>query len=44
MRRDADRLADIVEAAAKIEERVQRGRERFDVDEDMRLAVTRLIE
>lgn len=35
MRRDADRLADILEAAAKLQQPVARGRARFDIDLDV---------
>ena len=34
MRRDSERLSDIIEAAEKIAARVARGRETFDADED----------
>jgi uncharacterized protein with HEPN domain len=43
VRSDLERLADILEAAQKIESRVARGRERFDVDEDLQLAVVHLL-
>jgi hypothetical protein len=35
VRRDAERLADIIEAADKITARVAKGRETFDKDEDV---------
>lgn len=44
MRNDQDRLADVVQAAARIADRVSRGRERFDADEDLQLAMVRLVE
>jgi uncharacterized protein with HEPN domain len=47
VRADLERLDDILEileAASKISERVQRGRDRFDADEDTRLSVIHLIE
>ncbi|MCK9899969.1 hypothetical protein MXD63_07750 [Frankia sp. Cpl3] len=44
MRRDEERLADILEAAAKIEDRVRRGRERYDTDEDVQIVLTYLIQ
>jgi hypothetical protein len=36
VRRDAERLADIVEATEKIAARAAEGRDAFDVDEDLR--------
>lgn len=44
MRRDCERLADIIEAADKIAARVGRGREAFDKDEDVQIAVVHLIQ
>lgn len=44
MRDDRDRLADVVEAADRIAMRVARGRQRFNDDEDVQLAVVRLLE
>ena len=44
MRDDQERLRDLLEAADKLAERVARGRERFDADEDLQLAMVRLIE
>lgn len=44
MRDDRERLADIVEAAEKIELRVRRGRARFDADEDLQIVLTHLIQ
>ena len=44
MRNDHERLSDLLEAAEKIADRVVRGRHRFDTDEDMQLALVRLIE
>lgn len=44
MRSDLERLSDILEAAGRIESRVARGRERFDADEDLQLAVVHLLE
>jgi uncharacterized protein with HEPN domain len=44
VRDDPERLRDIVEAAGRIAERVQRGRAVFDADEDVQLALVRLIE
>ena len=44
MRNDADRLADVLDAAQRIAERVQRGRDRFIADEDVQLAIVRLLE
>jgi len=44
MRSDRERLLDIIEAAEKIAVRVQRGRETFDADEDVRFAVVHLLE
>ncbi len=39
MRRDAERLADIIEAAGKITARVAKGRETFDKDEDVQIVL-----
>ena len=39
MRRDAERLADIIEAAEKIAARVGKGRELFDADEDVQIVL-----
>lgn len=44
MRRDAERLADIIEAAEKIAARVGRGREAFDADEDIQIVLVHLIQ
>jgi len=44
MRGDRGRLDDILEAADKVAERVQRGKDRFDADEDTRFAIIHLIE
>jgi uncharacterized protein with HEPN domain len=44
VRRDAERLADIVEAAEKIAARVSKGREAFDADEDMQIVLVHLIQ
>lgn len=44
MRRDRDRLADILEATTKIRARVQHGRGRFDTDEDLQIVLTHLIQ
>jgi uncharacterized protein with HEPN domain len=44
VRSDLDRLSDILESATKIQSRVARGRQRFDADEDVQLAVVHLIE
>ena len=44
MRNDRERFADILEAAQKIQSRVDRGRERFDADEDMQIALTHLLQ
>ena len=43
-RRDRERIADILEAAEKIRERVGRGRERFDADEDMQIVLMHLVQ
>jgi uncharacterized protein with HEPN domain len=44
MRRDAERLADIVEAAEKTAARVGKGREAFNADEDMQIVLVHLIQ
>lgn len=44
MRRDRDRLLDILEATAKIRARIQHGRDRFDTDEDLQIVLTHLIQ
>jgi uncharacterized protein with HEPN domain len=44
VRRDEERLADILEAAAKVEARVQRGRERYDTNEDVQIVLTHLVQ
>ena len=44
MRDDRERLCDILEAAEKIRTRVQRGRDRFDDDEDLQIVLTHLIQ
>jgi uncharacterized protein with HEPN domain len=44
VRDDAERLRDLLEAANKIAERVERGRDQFDRNEDVQLALVRLIE
>jgi uncharacterized protein with HEPN domain len=44
VRDDAERLADIIEAADKIATRVGRGREAFDKDEDVQIAIVHLIQ
>ncbi len=44
MRSDRERLLDMIEAAHKITDRVQRGRHTFEVDEDVRLAMVHLLE
>lgn len=43
-RRDRERIADILEAAEKIRERVARGRERFDADEDVQIVLMDLVQ
>lgn len=37
MRRDSERLSDIIEAADKIAVRVAHGRQNFDADEDTQI-------
>lgn len=44
MRRDAERLSDVVEAADKIAARVERGRQNFDVNEDTQIVLVHLIQ
>lgn len=44
MRRDDERIADIVEACEKISARAALGREHFDADEDVRLALVHLVQ
>lgn len=44
MRDDRERLCDILEAAEKVRARVQRGRDRFDDDEDLQIVLTHLIQ
>jgi uncharacterized protein with HEPN domain len=44
VRRDAERLADIVEATEKIAARVRKGREVFNADEDMQIVLVHLIQ
>lgn len=44
MRRDEERLSDILDAADRIRSRVAEGRSAFDADEDRQLAIVRLIE
>ena len=44
MRRDDERLADIVEACQKIGDRAVLGREHFDTHEDVRLALVHLVQ
>ena len=44
MRRDAERLADIIEAADKITARVAKGRETFDEDEDVQIVLVHMIQ
>ena len=44
MRSDVERLCDILESATKIAARVDRGRGRFDMEEDIQLAVVHLLE
>ena len=43
MRRDGERLADIIEAAGKISVRAGKGRQAFDADEDMQIVLVHLI-
>ena len=44
MRRDGERLADIIEAAEKISIRAGRGRQAFDADEDVQIVLVHLIQ
>jgi len=44
VRSDVERLTDIIEAADRIALRVARGRPQFNLDEDIQLALVRLIE
>lgn len=44
MRRDDERLADIIEAAEKIAVRTARGRAAFDADEDTQIVLLHLIQ
>lgn len=44
MRDDRERLRDILDAAEKIHIRVQRGRDRFDDDEDLQIVLTHLVQ
>jgi len=44
VRRDSERLSDIVEAADKIADRVARGRQNFDVNEDTQIVLVHLIQ
>lgn len=44
MRRDSERLADILEAADKIAARVRKGREAFNADEDVQIVLVHLIQ
>ena len=44
MRRDGERLADIMEAAEKIAVRVRKGRQAFDADEDVQIVLLHLIQ
>jgi uncharacterized protein with HEPN domain len=44
VRRDRDRLLDILEATTKIRARVAHGRDRFDTDEDLQIVLTHLIQ
>jgi len=44
VRRDAERLADIIEAADKITARVAKGRETFDKDEDVQIVLVHMIQ
>jgi uncharacterized protein with HEPN domain len=44
VRRDDERLADIIEAAEKIRARVVGGRERFDADEDLQIVLVYLVQ
>ena len=44
MRRDDERLADIIEAAEKISIRAGKGRHAFDADEDVQIVLVHLIQ
>jgi uncharacterized protein with HEPN domain len=44
VRRDSERLSDIIEAADKIAARVGRGRQSFDADEDTQIVLVHLIQ
>ncbi len=44
MRRDSERLADILEAADKMSLRVAKGRQAFDADEDVQIVLVHLIQ
>ena len=44
MRRDDERLADILEAAGKIAVRAAKGRAAFDADEDTQIVLVHLIQ
>jgi uncharacterized protein with HEPN domain len=44
VRRDSERLHDIIEAADKIAARVARGRQNFDVNEDTQIVLVHLIQ
>lgn len=44
MRSDAERLVDILEAAGKLEEQASRGRDHFDRDEIVQLALVHLVQ
>ena len=44
MRRDAERLADIIEAAEMISIRAGKGRQAFDADEDVQIVLVHLIQ
>jgi uncharacterized protein with HEPN domain len=44
VRRDSERLSDILEASEKIAARVARGRQTFDADEDTQIVLVHLIQ
>jgi hypothetical protein len=44
VRRDGERLADIIEAAEKISLRISKGRQTFDADEDIQIVLVHLIQ
>ena len=44
MRRDGERLADIIEAAEKISIRAGKGRQAFDADEDVQIVLVHLVQ